>query len=144
MKKPVMHGFSLIELMIVLAIVGILSAVAIPSYRDSVLEAKMVAAQSGIMQIKSRFEQFYGDNRTYVGFPIGRCQPLEATPEFTYDCATGVTATSYTISASGSGSMAGISYSITNTNTKTSSTASPAPWTFSGSCWVSKWKGSCS
>ncbi|PCJ45427.1 MAG: pilus assembly protein PilE [Moraxellaceae bacterium] len=60
-------GMTLIELMIVVAIIGILAAVAFPSYSESVRQANRGDAQSGLMQLAQAMERFYGVNYTYVG-----------------------------------------------------------------------------
>ncbi len=59
-------GFTLVELMIVVAILGILTAVAIPMYRGYVGNAKKSEAKAQLETIRLLQEQFYADNRTYV------------------------------------------------------------------------------
>ena len=68
-------GFTLIELMIVVAIVAILSAIAYPSYERYVIKTKRSVAQSALLQVADRQQQFFMDNKqfaadlTNLGFP---------------------------------------------------------------------------
>ena len=59
-------GFTLIELMIVITIIGILSAIAVPSYNNYVLRAKRSEGRSAIMDAAARQERVYSDNNQYT------------------------------------------------------------------------------
>lgn len=58
-------GFTLVELMIVVAIIGILSAIAIPAYQQSVRKGGRAEAQSLLLQVAANQERFYSDNNSY-------------------------------------------------------------------------------
>jgi type IV pilus assembly protein PilE len=74
--RKYMRGVTLMELMIVVVIVGILAAIAFPSYREYVARAKRNEAKSALLQIATMQERFYLQNNTYttdmttLGFPV--------------------------------------------------------------------------
>lgn len=59
-------GFSLIEIMIVVALVAIIAAVAIPSYNASVIKSKRALGKAELMKVLSRQEQYFVDNKGYA------------------------------------------------------------------------------
>jgi type IV pilus assembly protein PilE len=65
MKTTTSMGFTLIELMIAVAIVGILSAIAIPSYRDSAIKSRRSDAQSALMGFANAMERHFTASNTY-------------------------------------------------------------------------------
>ena len=66
MARTRQGGFTLIELMIVVAIIGILAAIAYPSYQQYVLRGNRGAAQAAMMDIANREQQLLLANRAYV------------------------------------------------------------------------------
>jgi type IV pilus assembly protein PilE len=149
------RGFTLIEIMIVVVIVGILAKVAMPAYTSYIARGKVIEAQSTLSSARVAMEQYFQDHRTYVGggadinaVAPGAC-PLD-TPYFTYYClspnvAASPTASTYTIMAAnlanvGLGAAGNYTYTIDQSNNKsttkfngTSCTASPF--------WLSKMTG---
>lgn len=88
-------GFSLIELMIALAILGILASIAWPSYREHVRTTHRSQAQSALMGMAQAMERHFTKNSTYAGAAVGGADagspeifpaeaPLDATSK-TYD-----------------------------------------------------------
>ncbi|HJV82084.1 type IV pilin protein, partial [Noviherbaspirillum sp.] len=120
-------GFTLIELMVTVAIIAILAAIAVPSYHNYVTTGKIPQATNNLASMRVKLEQFYQDNRTYVGAcAAGTVAPLPTSDNFTYSCPT-LTDTTYTVQAAGTGPMAGFTYKIDQANNKTT-TAVPSGW----------------
>ena len=63
-------GFTLIELMITVAIVGILSAIAYPSYQQYLLRANRADAKAILMESAQFMERYFTTNNTYVGATV--------------------------------------------------------------------------
>lgn len=61
-----LHGFTLLELMIVVAIIAILASIAWPSYSNYIVKAARSEGKAALVDAASRMEQFYLDNKTYV------------------------------------------------------------------------------
>jgi type IV pilus assembly protein PilE len=128
-------GFTLIELMIVVAIVAILAAVAVPSYNDYVTRSKIQEATSGLSELRLRAEKYFADNRTYAGVST----TVQGSRYFTFTCPT-LSATAFTCRAEGNASqrMTGFRYEIDQNNTRSSTFTSLAGWNNSSTCWVTK------
>ncbi len=66
MSKTKLAGFSLVELMIVVAIIGIIVAIAYPSYQDQVRKSKRTDGHSTILDVMARQERYFSENNTYT------------------------------------------------------------------------------
>ena len=69
MKKN--SGFSLVELMIVIVIIGVLAAVAVPIYSNNVMKAKMSEADATLGSIRTQLRLYYGENGEYPTLTAG-------------------------------------------------------------------------
>ena len=97
-------GFTLIEMMIVVGIIAILAAIAIPNYRDYVLRGQIVDATNGLSTFRANMERHFQDNRTYetVGAFTSPCllpAAQRTLGQFVVSCSAGPTATTYTLQA---------------------------------------------
>ena len=60
-------GITLIELMIVVAIVAIIASIALPSYQQHVMRSKRVTAEGDLYALRNAMQRFFAENNTYVG-----------------------------------------------------------------------------
>lgn len=137
-------GFTLIEVMIVVAIVAILSAIAIPAYAEYVLRSRITDGIVGLAGMRVKMEQYFQDNRSYAATPAactaGSIAPLPAANNFTFGCA--LAASTYVITATGTGPMSGFIYTLNQDNTR-STTGVGGGWSNTSCGWVTKKDGSC-
>ena len=133
-------GFTLLELMIVVTIVGILASIALPAYTDYVKRGNITEATSNLATKRTQLEQFFQDNKTYVG--AAACNNDTTTGSyFDFSC-TVQTADTYTLAATGKGSMAGFTFTIDQDNAKATTTV-PDGWATNAGCWVRAKGGVC-
>ena len=66
-SRRMVKGFTLIELMVVVAIVAILAAVVLPAYQDSIRKSKRADAQGALMSFANAMERHFTSNGTYLG-----------------------------------------------------------------------------
>lgn len=128
-------GFTLIELMVTVAIVGILASIALPSYTDYVLRGRLADATNSLAAMRARMEQYFQDNRSYLSGP---CTTSSTSGLFTVSCSS-IDKNTYTLAASGNGVAAGFVFTLDNYgNQKT--TSLPTKWGSAPSggyaCWV--------
>ena len=99
-------GFSLIELLVAVAIIGILATVAIPSYQSYVVKGNRAAAQSFMMDLANREKQYMLDARTYADFnTLGVSAPADVDKHYTIAIVPVATPPSFTITATATSSQ---------------------------------------
>lgn len=131
------RGFTLIEIMVAIAIIGILSAIAVPMYSDYIIRARLTEAFTGLASVPAQAEQYWSNNRSFEDFDR---LPAD-TGNFTYALSND-TATTFTVTATGVGKVDGFVFTI-NQGGARATTAVPEGWTLNGSCWVDRKDGSC-
>ena len=145
-KKITLRGFTLIEVMITIAVIAILAAVALPNYIEYVTRSKLVEAKTNLSDMRTRFEQYFLDNRAYPdgcltyatgAAPAGKIYKPASIKNFQIDCEN-LSASTYRVKATGLGFV----FQIDQTNLKQTPTV-PTGWTTSTVCWVSRKNGDC-
>lgn len=136
-------GFTLIEIMIAVVIIGILAAISLPAYDGYVTRARLVEGHSALASAQPRLEQFWSNERTYAGFAATSAMPADV-DNFEYELED-ADASGYTLVAKGRGHAAGFEFTIDQTG-KRVTTAVPdiAGWETNDECWVDRKEGLCS
>ncbi len=137
-------GFTLLEVLITVAIVGILSAIALPSYKDYVTRGRLTEAFSTLASAQPNLEQFWSNQRTYSGFddPTKSNAFPAATPNFTYSLSN-ATNSGYLLTATGRAAALNFAFTIDQQGNRVT-TSVPSGWTSSATCWVDRRSGTCS
>lgn len=142
------QGFTLIEVMVVVAIVAILSTIAYPSYSDYVRRGRVQEAFGRLADYRVKLEQYYQDYRNYGTTSGGACANGTGAPAwsnfapadaefFNFGCALAAGSTqAYTLTATGVGAAAGHVYTLTGANIK--GTTSFKGGTVAKSCWLAR------
>lgn len=140
-------GFTLIEVLIVIAIIGILAAIAVPSYSDYVRRGKITEATATLANMRVQMEQYFQDNRTYLAVgaqpapcAAGSAVPVPANLRF-FNVACALTATTFTITATGRADQAmnGFVFTVNELNAQSSTITASSDttgYTTNTACWV--------
>jgi type IV pilus assembly protein PilE len=141
------RGFTIVEVLVVIAIIGILAAVAVPAYQDYVMRGKLTEAFNGLADFRVRMEQFYQDRRRYDGGGLGGCGVSAPTSKyFEFFCDPGAAPSqTYTANAKGlaAHAMTGFDYQINEKN-EAKTIGLGTGWSGAGNaCWVRRKDGQC-
>lgn len=129
------RGFTLIEVMVTVAIVAILASIAMPAYTAYIQRSRVPAGLDALQSYFTRMEQRFQDSGSYAN--AAACAvAVPVAQNYTLSCAISGGGTGYTATATGSGTLSGYAYTINSTGTRTT-TAHPkgAP---AGNCWSIK------
>jgi len=140
-------GFTLVEMLVVAAIIAILVMVALPSYRDYILRGQLVDATTALSSFRANMERYFQDNRTYAAVgafnppcsaAIPAAQRTQGSFVITCSGAGTPTATTYTLTATGSGSVSNFVYTVDQQDNRTTTSVGANGWNTSTTCWVLK------
>ncbi|MFY9510804.1 MAG: type IV pilin protein [Rubrivivax sp.] len=136
MLRPKTHasGFTLIELMIAVAVVAILTAVALPAYTAYVQRSKVPVALDALSSLATRMEQCFQDTNSYTNCAAcGSSKPTAA--NFTIACTVPSGGATFSATATGSGSMTNYTYTIDSSGNRTTTAHPKGPNT---TCWTTR------
>lgn len=138
------RGFTLIELMITVAVIAVLAAIALPSYNDYITRSKLSEAHQVLSDLRVKMEQRFQDARTYDGGP---CAPTQQAKYFAFSCVGAPSATTFKIQAVGQLDLTGITFTIDQDNTRATTIDASSKMESKGyapaACWVTKRGGQC-
>ncbi|MBB5019800.1 type IV pilus assembly protein PilE [Chitinivorax tropicus] len=141
------QGFTLIELMIAVAIIAILSAIAVPSYTDYVRRGKLVEAHSMLADFRVKMEVYYQDNRSYAnGAACG--YSVSNGKSFSVGCVPSNNGQSYIATASnlaskGLGGAGDFEFTVNEKNEQATTKFYGAPPSPAAACWLTKKGATC-
>jgi type IV pilus assembly protein PilE len=133
------RGFTLVELMVTVAVIGILAAIAFPAYGDYIRRSRIAEGIGELSTVRVRMEQYYQDNRNYGPPAATACGlTMPTTPSFNITCAQAVGGQTFVITAAGTdaGGMSGYEFTIDQSGARATTKFAGAEVT--AACWLKK------
>ncbi|MEC5399778.1 type IV pilin protein [Uliginosibacterium sp. H1] len=142
-SKQKSKGFTLIELMITVAIIGILAGIALPAYSDYVTRGRLTDGQKILSTYALAMEQYFQNHNSYASGGSCGVNPDTRydTADFAITCATDATV-GYVATATGQSRVNGYTYTI-NGNGARATTAFANGGVTAATCWQSRKSGTC-
>lgn len=145
MKRRRSRGFSLLETMIVVAIVAVLATIAVPSYAGYMKRARILDAVARLADARARMEEYFLDQRSYAD-DNGRCgvpaPAADAADAFTLACSATAGTFMYTATGNAAKGMDAFVFTIDHTGAK-ATVSVPADWARTADCWTIRADGLC-
>jgi len=138
------RGFTLLEVAIVLGVVAVLAAVALPTYDAHVKRGHILDAVTKLAHARARMDDYFFDQRAYVD-GAGQCGVAAAsgaTDYFTLRCEATATAYLYTATGIAAKGMGAFVYTIDQAGARTTVSV-PAGWLRMPDCWTIRQDGFC-
>jgi type IV pilus assembly protein PilE len=139
------RGFTTLELLAAVTIVGILASLVVPSYAAYIKRSHVLDAAMRLSDHRAKMEQYFLDRRSYID-TAGACgvAPPGSVNGDAFDVGCAATASTYRITVAGrTGSvMAGFAYAVDETGTRSTQSV-PQGWTRTPDCWTARPDGSC-
>lgn len=144
--RKVIRGFTLIELMVTVAVMAVIASIAFPNYMEYVRRSRITEATGALATTRVKLEQYYQDNKNY-GSTASACGiAMPSAKYFTFSCnwGAGGTSQSFLMTATGKASdgMGGYTFTVDHNNTQRT-TAFPNAAGLPVNCWLKRKGDTC-
>jgi type IV pilus assembly protein PilE len=129
------RGFTLIEIMITIAVVGILTAIALPNYSAYILRSRVPVGLDALSSTATRLEQYYQDVGNYGAASCGQGLAMPTPANYTVTCTLNTAGQGFLLTATGTASLVGVTYTI---NQRGARSTPSHPHGSNATCWTIK------
>jgi type IV pilus assembly protein PilE len=127
------RGFTLVEMLTVVAMVAVLAAIALPSYQAYLQRSRVPAGLGALQSLSARLEQRYQDFATYTDPGAGACGTLPTASNFTITCEITNAGQGFTATAQGIDRLVGYRYTINQNGARATV---QHPYGANAACWT--------